>query len=142
MISWIIFPLSSSLSVQSAWQFVAALFFHAAWSRAHLIVTLSEVIKKSTHVAHLTYLCVDVDWVCGRSINLEHGLSIFGDLTNERNRVADVVILIRHFYVKETDGLFRRRADGLACLKVSPSRLKVVLVAGRVEILLEKNVIE
>lgn len=81
-----------------------------------------------------THLSVNINWICRRSVNLQLGFSIFCDLSDERHRGAEIVILIR-VHVEETDGFLRCGADGAGGLKVFAGRLEIFLVAWWIKIL-------
>lgn len=83
-----------------------------------------------------TYLSVNVNRICGGSINLQFGFSIFCNLSDERHWKSQVVILVaRHFHVKEADRFFRCCANRSSLLKVFTVWLKIFFVTWWVQIL-------
>lgn len=103
--------------------------FLELFSSSHALSFL-HVSSSSTSLTS-AHLSVNVNWIRGRPINLELRLSILRDLPDERHRLTQVIVFVRHLHIEEADRLLGCCTDGASLLELFAVRLKILVVVTR-----------
>lgn len=84
---------------------------------------------------NVTYLSIDVNRICGGTINFKFCFSIFCNLSDKWYWIANIVIFIRHFYIKKANWFFWCGTCWFCWLKILSVWLKIFFVTWRVKVL-------